>query len=150
MDQSLTGSIGVVTVYAPDWLQAIDREDYFELARSWTRDSLEIKRKYWRTCGIGPIPLLLLLLRASRVFRTVLDQSFLIGLVNNESLKFLRRDIGSEARPVAWSNGIMQARIMTYQEETGNLYNLETLREESATACPAKTGLSRHHSGQPG
>ena len=73
--------------------------------------------------------------------------------MNESCLNFLEKILAVAGHKFALEvMEFMQARIMTYQEETGNLYNLEATPAEGVSySMPRKQGpLSRHHSGQPG
>jgi phosphoribosylpyrophosphate synthetase len=71
-----------------------------------------------------------------------------IGLVgmNESCLNFLGEDIGSEAghKFALEVMEFMQARIMTYKEETGNLYNLEATPAEGVSYSMPRKDKARY------
>ena len=132
----LTGSIGVVTINLPQigYLSSTE-DDYFErldrLMRL-ARDSLETKRKLIsRLLDGGLYPY------AKRYIGSFDNHFSTIGIVGmNESLlNFMGKDIASdEGRSFALRVlGYMRGRIADFQEETGNLYNLEATPAEGTS-----------------
>ena len=140
----LTGSIGVVTINMSrlGYLSK-SKEDYFNRLADMmdmARDSLEIKRKMLESLteyGLYPY---------SQFYLRGVKESFgqywknhfsTIGLVgmNESCLNFLGQDIGSEAgleftREVM---NFMRDRLIAYQEETGNIFNLEATPAEGVS-----------------
>jgi ribonucleoside-triphosphate reductase len=137
----LTGSIGVVTINLPrlGYLSR-SRDEFFErLARTMdiARDSLEIKREIiTKLMGEGLFPY-------SKRYLGTWDNHFsTIGLVgmNECSRNFLGKDlVDTEGRGFTLKVlDFMRDRLITYQEETGNLYNLEATPAESTSYRLAK------------
>lgn len=140
----LTGSIGVVTMNMPriGYLSKTKKE-YFERLSSvmdLARDSLEIKRKILENLtASGLYPYSQYYLRGIKESsgKYWLNHFSTIGLIgmNESCLNFLSQDIGSVeghafAREVL---EFMRERIMTYQAESGNLYNLEATPAEGVS-----------------
>lgn len=140
----LTGSIGVVTINMSRLgYMSRNREDYFNRladVMDMARDSLEIKRKMLESLteyGLYPY---------SQFYLRGVKESFgqywknhfsTIGLVgmNESCLNFLGQDIGSEmglefTREVM---NFMRERLKVYQEETGNIFNLEATPAEGVS-----------------
>lgn len=140
----LTGSIGVVTINMSRLgYLSHSREEYIHRLTAimdLAKDSLEIKRKMLENLteyGLYPY---------SQFYLRGVKQSFgqywknhfsTIGLVgmNEACLNLLGEDIGSEnglafAREVM---NFMRDRLMVYQEETGNIYNLEATPAEGVS-----------------
>lgn len=138
----LTGSVGVVTINLPriGYLSKTKKEflERIEKAMDLARESLETKRKAledFMAKGLYPY---------SRVYlsgvKTMRGQYFgnhfsTIGLVGmNEALQnFIGESIGS-VRGRKLANEILffiRERLVKYQTETGNLYNLEATPAES-------------------
>ncbi|MDR0497465.1 MAG: ribonucleoside triphosphate reductase, partial [Treponema sp.] len=139
----LTGSIGVVTINLPRIAYlAEDEEDFYrrlEKLMVLARESLRIKRKIVsRLLENGLFPY-------TRRYLKTLDNHFnTIGLVGmNECLKnFLGRDI-----TIATEKGrhfavevlrFMRKKLADFQEETGELFNLEATPAESTSYRLAK------------
>jgi anaerobic ribonucleoside-triphosphate reductase len=151
----LTGSIGVVTINMPRiGYQAIDREDYFrKLAQimDLARDSLEIKRKVLENLtesGLYPYSYFYLRAVKESSGQFWINHFSTIGLVgmNESCLNFLGEDIGGEAghKFALEVMEFMQARIMTYKEETGNLYNLEATPAEGVSYSMPRKDKARY------
>lgn len=133
-----TGSIGVVTLNLPRMAySAGSYEDFFELINKYmtiAKESLEIKRKTcteWLERGLYPY--------TKRYLGTFDNHFSTIGLVgmyeawenlkNNAHIKYCEvTDYASFAKTVL---NYMRARIADFQEETGNIYNLESTPAES-------------------
>lgn len=133
-----TGSIGVVTLNLPRMAySAGSYEDFFGLIDKYmtiAKESLEIKRKTcteWLERGLYPY--------TKRYLGTFDNHFSTIGLVgmyeawenlkNNAHIKYCEvTDYASFAKTVL---NYMRARIADFQEETGNLYNLESTPAES-------------------
>jgi anaerobic ribonucleoside-triphosphate reductase len=139
-----TGSIGVVTINMPRLGYLASDEDDF-LARldnlmGIARNSLEIKRKVLEQFTAQNLyPYTRFYLRqVYQRFGTYWQNHFsTIGLVglNEACLNLFGEDIGSErGRAFALTvMDFMRARLADYQEETGNLYNLEATPAEGTT-----------------
>ncbi|MDD5145993.1 MAG: ribonucleoside triphosphate reductase [Candidatus Pacebacteria bacterium] len=140
----LTGSIGVVTINLPRiGYVAKTKKDFFaRLGKTMDlcRDSLEIKRKAledFMAKGLYPYSKFYL----SGV-KTMRGQYFgnhfsTIGLVgmNEALLNFIDENIGSKKgrRFAGEVLSFMRERMVKYQEETGNIYNLEATPAESTS-----------------
>jgi ribonucleoside-triphosphate reductase len=140
----LTGSIGVVTINMPCiGYQADDREDYFMKlteVMDLARDSLEIKRKVLENLtesGLYPYSQFYLRGVKQATGQHWINHFSTIGLVgmNESCLNFLGQDIGSDEGHafVLEVLEFMRTRILSYQEETGNLYNLEATPAEGVS-----------------
>jgi ribonucleoside-triphosphate reductase len=139
----LTGSIGVVTLNLPRIGHlAADEADFMErLGRVMeiARTSLETKRKAlesYTEAGLYPYTKYYLRAVKERFGAYWANHFSTVGLVgtNEACLNLLGRDIGTPdgeafARRVL---AFMRERLMRFQEETGNLYNLEATPAESA------------------
>ncbi len=140
----LTGSIGVVTINMPrlghissDETEFLPRLDQLmELARS----SLEIKRKLLeRLTERNLYPYTRYYLRGVKEHYGYYWHNHFstIGLVgmNEACLNLLGKDIGTtEGRSFAARiMDHMRAKLVTFQEETGNMYNLEATPAEGTT-----------------
>ncbi|MDD5433171.1 MAG: ribonucleoside triphosphate reductase [Candidatus Pacebacteria bacterium] len=140
----LTGSIGVITINLPriGYLTKTKKEFFEKLAKIMdiAKDSLEMKRKAledFMKKGLYPY---------SRVYLAGIEKMrgkyfgnhfATIGLVGlNESLlNFMGEDIGSK-HGLSFSLEIldfMRERIIGYQKETDNLYNLEATPAEGTS-----------------
>ena len=132
-----TGSIGVVTLnlsrYA--YLASGDEEQFFTLLQNYmdlARDSLEIKRKFLQEEILekGMLP-------AFQFYVGTLDNHFsTIGLLgmNEMCVNMFNEDIiSTRGKQFALEVlDFMRARLLMYQKETGNLYNLEATPAESS------------------
>ncbi len=138
---ALTGSIGVVTINLPRiGYLAVDEADFFarlDRLMDVARDSLEIKRRVIeRLANENLYPYTAYYLRnIYAAYGEYWKNHFsTIGLVGmNEALEnFLGTHIGSpEGHAFAERVLIhMRERLITYQKETGNLYNLEATPAE--------------------
>jgi anaerobic ribonucleoside-triphosphate reductase len=136
-----TGSIGVVTINLPriGFLEN-SREGYFNRLDRFmdiARDSLEIKRKViTRLMDQALFPY------TQRFLRHWNNHFSTIGLIGmNESARnFMGKDLTDpEAREFAKEVLVhMRDRLVTYQEETGHLYNLEATPGEGTSYRLAK------------
>ncbi|MFP4498503.1 MAG: ribonucleoside triphosphate reductase [Vulcanimicrobiota bacterium] len=142
----MTGSIGVVTInLARLGYLASDKQEFFEkLARLMdiARNSLEIKRKLLqKNLDNG------FYIYTRRYLPSLRNHFSTIGLngANEASLNLIGADIASlEGREFAKEIlNFMRNRISQYQEETGNLYNLEATPAEGATFRFAKEDRAR-------
>ena len=139
-----TGSIGVVTINMPRLgYLAESEQDFLERLdhlMGMARNSLEIKRKVLeRFTEQNLYPYTKFYLRqVHQRFKCYWQNHFsTIGLVglNEACLNLFGEDIGSErGRAFALTvMDFMRARLTDYQEETGNLYNLEATPAEGTT-----------------
>ncbi len=137
----LTGSIGVVTInLAAIGYQAESEEDFFDRLDSLmqlARTSLEVKRKMIESLtdkGLYPYTrhyLKQVWERSKSYWRNHFSTIGIIG-GNEACLNLLGEDIGS-AKGAAFAGRIldyMRSRMQDFQEETGNLYNLEATPAE--------------------
>jgi len=138
----LTGSIGVVTINLPRiGYTSKTKKDFFERlikAMDLAKESLEIKRKTledFMEKGLYPYSK-----RYLEGVKKMRGQYFgnhfsTIGLVgmNEALLNFIGENIGSK-RGTRFANeilGFMRDRLVKYQRDNGNLYNLEATPAES-------------------
>jgi ribonucleoside-triphosphate reductase len=131
-----TGSIGVVTINLPRiGFLSRTKKEFFERLGSLmelARDSLEIKRKeVQKNMDNGLLPY-------SRRYLGHLHHHFAtIGLVgmNECCLNFLRKDIvDQEGRDFAVEVlDYMREKLRSFQEESGNIYNLEATPAEGTS-----------------
>jgi ribonucleoside-triphosphate reductase len=151
----LTGSIGVVTINMPrlGYLCADEREflgrlsDLMELAR----DSLEIKRKVLeRLTERNLYPYTRHYLSAVReqtgqYWRNHFSTVGLVGL-NEASVNLLGTDIGSETGQLFSLRVLdfMREKLIAFQEQTGNNYNLEATPAEGTSYRLARLDAERY------
>ena len=140
----LTGSIGVVTINMPRLGFQCDSEKTFmsKLGRlmDLARESLETKRKVLENLTDNNLyPYTKYYLKEIKDYRGSFwcNHFSTIGLtgMNEACLNLLGEDIGSE-QGKAFAEKIldfMRERLIRYQEETGNLYNLEATPAEGTT-----------------
>ncbi len=153
--QPLTGSVGVVTINLPriGYLSKTNEEFYSRLTdmMDLARDSLELKRKVLDNFiekGLYPYTKHYLSsvkkLRGS-YFGNHFSTIGLIGM-NEALLNFMKKDIAStEGRSFALEVlQFMRKKLTEYQEETGNLYNLEATPGEGASFRQAKADRERY------
>jgi ribonucleoside-triphosphate reductase len=146
----LTGSIGVVTINLPRiGYLAKNREDFFrrlEYLMILAKESLKTKRKVVTNLlesGFFPY--------TKRYLRTMDNHFNTIGLVGmNECVgNFLGRNATiahPEGREFALSVlGFMRQKLADFQEETGELFNLEATPAESTSYRLAKHDKQRYH-----
>lgn len=138
----LTGSIGVVTINMPriGYLSASEDEFFGRLDRlmELARTSLETKRKaleHFMDRGIYPYMRFYLRHIKQGTGRWWNNHFSTIGLVgmNEACLNFLGADIGTPDG-LAFAERVldrMRERISGFQQETGNMYNLEATPAES-------------------
>jgi ribonucleoside-triphosphate reductase (formate) len=138
---ALTGSIGVVTINLPRiGYTAKSEVEFFEkldALMDLSRESLEIKRKVIERLAEGGLyPYTVHYLRnIKKAYGEYWKNHFsTIGLVgmNEAIINFLHTDIGT-AEGKAFAEKVlvhMRERLITYQKETGNLYNLEATPAE--------------------
>ncbi|MDG5814347.1 ribonucleoside triphosphate reductase [Chitinispirillales bacterium ANBcel5] len=141
-----TGSIGVVTINLPRiGYFSNTKEDYFRQLDHYmdvARDSLEIKRKViTKLMDQGLFPY------TQRYLRHWNNHFSTIGLIgmNESTLNFMGKDLKEvEAREFAMEVlQHMRNRLITYQEETGHLYNLEATPGEGTSFRLAKIDKDR-------
>lgn len=145
----LTGSIGVVTINMPGLAyHAKDEARFYEdLGRlmDMARDSLEIKRKVLENFTLNNLyPYTKHYLddvfrRSGRYWINHFSTIGLIGM-NEACLNLFDEDISTK-RGMEFAAGVldfMRKRILKYQEETGNLYNLEATPAEGVSYRFAK------------
>ncbi|MCD6505714.1 ribonucleoside triphosphate reductase [Candidatus Poribacteria bacterium] len=150
----LTGSIGVVTINMPrlGYLSRNEEEFFSRLDQLMylAKESLEIKREVLENLTEkGLYPYSRFYLRGIRsAFGQYWKNHFsTIGLVgmNECCLNLFGRDIGTE---VGWKFAIkvldhMRERLSQFQEETGNIYNLEATPAEGASYRLARIDKKR-------
>ncbi len=140
----LTGSIGVVTLNMPRIGKKArsELELFMEVDRlmDLAKNSLEIKRKLLEKLtddGLYPYTTFYLKSIKDQFGKYWVNHFSTIGLVgmNEMMMNFLGKDIGSEEGK-ALSEKIldhMRDRLMQYQDETGNNYNLEATPAEGTS-----------------
>ncbi|MDR2210698.1 MAG: ribonucleoside triphosphate reductase [Spirochaetaceae bacterium] len=145
----LTGSIGVVTINLPRiGYLAKNRDDFFcrlENLMVLAKESLKIKRKVVaRLLAAGLFPY------TGRYLRTLDNHFNTIGLVgmNECILNFLGRTI-TIAEPAGKDFALlvldfMRRKLSDFQEETGELFNLEATPAESTSYRLAKHDKQRY------
>ncbi len=151
----LTGSIGVVTINMPriGYLSKTRTEFFERLAKlmDLSRKSLEIKREIIESLtdkGLYPYCrhyLAPIKARFNEYWRNHFNTIGLIGM-NEACLNFLGKDITTEgghdfARSVL---DFMRERLMDYQLETNNLYNLEATPGEGTCYSLVKKDKARY------
>ncbi len=145
----LTGSVGVVTINVPRIaFKSKSKEEYFknlEKIMDIAKDSLEIKRKVLENfTNMGLYPYARFYLRnIKEKFGSYWANHFsTIGLVgmNEASLNLIGKDIATkEGQKFAVETlQFMRERLGKYQDETGNLYNLEASPAEGTSYRLAK------------
>ena len=151
----LTGSIGVVTINMPrlGYLSKDKKEFFRRLERLMdiAKESLEIKRKFLERLTAGG------LYPFSRHYLEDVKKRFdqywknhfnTIGLngMNEACLNFLGKDIATkESREFAGEVlDFMRVKLLKYQEETGNLFNLEATPAEGAAYRFAKIDKKKY------
>ncbi|HEX28795.1 TPA: anaerobic ribonucleoside-triphosphate reductase, partial [Candidatus Poribacteria bacterium] len=150
----LTGSIGVVTINMPrlGYLSRNEEEFFSRLDQLMylAKESLEIKRKVLERLterGLYPYSKFYLRSIKERFGEYWKNHFSTIGLVgmNECCLNLFGRDIGTE---VGWKFAIkvldhMRERLSQFQEETGNIYNLEATPAEGASYRLARIDKKR-------
>ncbi len=153
--QPLTGSVGVVTINLPriGYLSKTKEEYFSRLAElmDLAKSSLELKRKVlddFIEKGLYPYTKHYLYsvkkLRGS-YFGNHFSTIGLIGM-NESLLNFMGKDIASkDGREFALEVlNFMRDRLVNYQGETGNLYNLEATPGEGASFRQARTDREKY------
>ena len=150
----MTGSIGVVTINLPriGYLANTEQEfiDRVFILMDAAKESLEIKRKILeRFSETGLYPYSRHYLREiKKRFGNYWQNHFnTIGIngMNEAILNFMGKDIGSE-QGLQFAGKIMdlmRERMITYQEDTGNMYNLEATPAEGTSYRFAKLDKER-------
>lgn len=142
----MTGSVGVVTINLPRIGYLSDtRQEFFErLERLMdiAKESLEVKRKVVaENIERGLLPF------TKRWLPSLHNHFSTIGIngMNEACLNLLGKDIASaEGRAFALETlEFMRKKLADYQEETGNLYNLEATPAEGTTYRFAKEDRKR-------
>jgi ribonucleoside-triphosphate reductase len=140
----LTGSIGVVTINMSRLgYLAQNKEDYLNRLADImdvARDSLEIKRKVLETLtDSGLYPYSQFYLRgvkesSDQYWKNHFSTIGLVGM-NESCLNFLDQDIASPEGLVFTKEvmDFMRDRLLVYQEESGNIYNLEATPAEGVS-----------------
>lgn len=140
----LTGSVGVVTINLPrlGYLSKTKQEFFDRLAKimDLARDSLEIKRKALeRLTEKGLYPYARHYLAGIKQMRGQYwaNHFSTIGLIgmNEALLNLIKDDIASpKGRQLTLETlDLMRQRLIKYQKETGNLYNLEATPAEGTS-----------------
>lgn len=151
----LTGSVGVVTMNMPRiGYLAKSREDYFHRlgeVMDLAKDSLEIKRKVLENLtASGLYPYSQFYLRAVKEYsdKYWLNHFSTIGLIgmNESCLNFLGQNIASEEGHEFSLEVLefMRNRILNYQLETGNLYNLEATPAEGVSYSLPRKDIAKY------
>jgi len=153
--QPLTGSVGVVTINMPriGYLSKTRKEFYAKLAElmDLAKDSLEIKRKTLDNfIEKGLYPYSRHYLGSVKKMRgSYFGNHFsTIGLVgmNEANLNFIGEDIGTK-RGKKFALEVlefMREKLIGYQKETGNLYNLEATPAEGASFKLARADKKKY------
>ncbi|MBZ9577496.1 ribonucleoside triphosphate reductase [Patescibacteria group bacterium] len=147
--QPLTGSLGVVTINLSriGYLSKTKKEFFERLENlmDLAKESLEIKRKAldnFMEKGLYPYSKFYLA-SVKKIRNSYLGNHFsTIGLIgmNEALLNFIGEDVGSRrGKRFAFELlDFMRERLIKYQEETGNLYNLEATPGEGTSYRQAK------------
>lgn len=139
---ALTGSVGVVTLNLPrlGYLARTTKKDFFTLIAEKmdiAKESLEIKRKILeRFTDANLYPYTKFYLRKIKqsygeYWKNHFSTIGLVGL-NEAALNLIGKDIGTKEgqKFAAETLDFMRKRLVEYQKETGNLYNLEATPAE--------------------
>lgn len=141
---ALTGSVGVVTINLPRLgYKANDKKEFFDmLAQKMdiARDSLEIKRKILeRFTNANLYPYTKFYLRKIKesygeYWKNHFSTIGLVGM-NEAALNLIGKGIGTDEGTAfaAETLDFMRHRLISYQKETGNLYNLEATPAEGTS-----------------
>jgi len=151
----LTGSIGVVTINLPRIGHLAENEhEFFErLDRSMliARTSLETKRKVleqFTAQDLYPYTKFYLRDVHARFGRYWENHFSTIGLIgmNEACVNLLGRDIGTDEGRAFAARVLdhMRARLVTFQQETGHLYNLEATPAEGTSYRLARLDRARY------
>lgn len=141
-----TGSIGVVTINLPRlaFLAGGNRKNFYELLGKYmdlAKESLEIKRVFLQEMldkGLYP---------AFKEYVGTLDNHFsTIGLIGMNEMCLNLLGVGIKSKDGKQFSldvlDFMRDRLVDYQEETGNLYNLEATPAESTAYRLAKKDVA--------
>jgi anaerobic ribonucleoside-triphosphate reductase len=140
-----TGSIGVVTVNMPRLgFTSMDKEDFFsklERLMDLAKESLEIKRKAienFTQKGLYPYSKYYLRHVAERFGEHWKNHFATIGLLglNEAIINFMEGEDITTPKGKEFADEVldfMRAKLEEYQEETGNIYNLEATPGEGTT-----------------
>jgi len=143
----MTGSVGVATINLPRIAYlTTTKQSFFEKLGELmdiAKDSLEIKRKVVQnSIDRGLLPY------TKRYLPSLRNHFSTIGLngMNEACLNLLGENLGSEAGKQFAHEVLdfMRDRLVTYQDETGILYNLEATPAEGVTYRFAKEDLARY------
>ncbi len=146
----MTGSIGVVTINVArlGYVHKGNKEAFYERLRTlmdMAKESLELKRKViqlWIDRGLFPY--------TKRYLGYLKNHFSTIGINGvNEAIRNFTNDEETIATPYGQAFAIelldyMRDRMSFYQEETGNLYNLEATPAEGTTYRFAKEDQKRY------
>ena len=153
--QPLTGSLGVVTINLPriGYLSKTKKEFFERLENlmDLAKESLEIKRKAldnFMEKGLYPYSKFYLA-SVKKMRNSYLGNHFsTIGLIgmNEALLNFIGEDVGSRrGKRFAFEVlDFMRERLIKYQKETGNLYNLEASPGEGTSYRQAKADKDKY------
>jgi ribonucleoside-triphosphate reductase len=140
----LTGSVGVVTINMPRLgFLCRDEDDFFKRLNkimNLAKESLEIKRKtleFFTEENLYPYTRFYLRHVKARFGKYWKNHFSTIGIIgmNEACLNLLKEDIASE-KGIAFTLrtiDFMRQKLLEFQEETGNLYNLEATPAESTS-----------------
>jgi ribonucleoside-triphosphate reductase len=151
----LTGSVGVVTINLPRLgYESISEEDFYQRLRTLmylAKESLEIKRKtieFYTEKGLYPYSKYYLRFIKERFGCYWKNHFSTIGIngMNECCLNFLGKDISNpESREFALKvMDFMKVVLEDFQEETGNIYNLEATPAESTAYRFAKIDTAQY------
>ena len=151
----LTGSIGVVTINLPRIGYLSNSKEEFKKRLSdlmdLAKESLEIKRKILERFteeGLYPYSRFYLRNVKERFGKYWINHFSTIGLIgmNEACLNLLGKDIGTE-EGLEFAKEIMlfmRERLLKYQEETGNNYNLEATPAEGTSYRLARIDKNKY------
>jgi ribonucleoside-triphosphate reductase len=145
----MTGSVGVITINLPriGYLSK-SKEEFFERISKLmeiSKESLEIKRKLvQRNMDRGLMPF------TKRYLGTLQNHFNTIGIngMNEALMNFFGRDVTvATKKGIAFTEEVldfMRDRLKKYQEETGNIYNLEATPAEGTAYRFAKIDKAKY------
>jgi ribonucleoside-triphosphate reductase (formate) len=151
----LTGSVGVVTINMPrlGYLSASKEEFFTRLSdlMSLAKESLEIKRKVIEKLtdeGLYPYSAFYLRNVKQRFGKYWMNHFGTIGLIgmNEACLNLLGKDIGTQDG-LQFSEQVMRfmrEKLVKFQEETGNNYNLEATPAEGTSYRLARADKTKY------
>lgn len=151
----LTGSVGVVTINIPRiGFFAESEEDFFKRLEKLmviSKESLEIKRKIIEKLtkeGLYPYSAFYLRNIYERFGNFWSNHFSTIGVIgiNEACVNFLGKDIGTpEGKEFATKiMKFMRGKLLEFQEETGNFYNLEATPAEGTSYRLAKADKTKY------